>query len=50
MASLILGYDLKWPDDVLEKEGERYRPADIWLGGNLVPNPNAKLLVRKRMV
>lgn len=48
MASLILGYDLKWPDDVLAKEGQRYRPKDLWIGGNLVPNPKAKLLIRKR--
>ncbi|PVF95399.1 putative cycloheximide-inducible protein CIP70 [Serendipita vermifera] len=50
LASLILGYELKWPDDVSKEAGGRYRPADIWVGGNLVPNPRAKLLIRKRVV
>ncbi|PVF95398.1 putative cycloheximide-inducible protein CIP70 [Serendipita vermifera] len=51
MASLVLGYDLKWPDDVLKgNSGGRYRAKDLWFAGRPAPNPTAKIQIRKRSV
>jgi len=42
-AHLVMNYDMK-----LDNEGER--PKDMWIGSNCVPNPNAKVLFRKRVL
>ncbi|KAG8821776.1 hypothetical protein FRC17_009736 [Serendipita sp. 399] len=43
-AYLIVNYDMKWP----ESKAERYRPADIWMGATLVPDPRGRILIRER--
>lgn len=49
-AYLVLNYDFSWPAEVTKnlKPDERYRPKDIWFGGAILPDPKAKILVRKR--
>ena len=42
-AHLVMNYDVK-----LENEGER--PKDIWVASYCVPNPNAKVLFRRRVL
>ncbi|PVF95420.1 cytochrome P450 [Serendipita vermifera] len=50
LASLVLGYDLRWPDDAPKDDGHGrgYRPKDIWFGGNTLPDMKARVLIRKR--
>lgn len=43
MAHVLINYDVKF-----EKEG--VRPADLWLLSSCIPNPNAKVLFRKRLM
>ncbi|KAG8752467.1 hypothetical protein FRC14_007003 [Serendipita sp. 396] len=46
-AYLIANYDMKWPDSVSNgKDG--YRPADIWMGAGLIPDPKGRILIRER--
>lgn len=49
-AYLVLHYDFTWPAEVTQKlkPGEKYRPKDIWFGNTFIPDPKAKILVRKR--
>ncbi|CAG7854401.1 Ent-kaurene oxidase; AltName: Full=Cytochrome P450 503A1; AltName: Full=Cytochrome P450-4 [Serendipita indica DSM 11827] len=49
-AYLVLNYDFTWPSEVTRnlKPGEKYRPKDMWFGSTFVPDPEAKILVRKR--
>jgi cytochrome P450 len=42
-AHVVTNYDVK-----LENEG--VRPRDLWIVGACVPNPNAKVLFRKRVL
>jgi cytochrome P450 len=42
LAHLVMNYDMK-----LENDG--VRPADMWVAANCVPNPNAKVLFRRRI-
>jgi len=42
-AHLVMNYDMK-----LENEGER--PKDTWVASHCVPNPNAKVLFRRRVL
>jgi cytochrome P450 len=43
MAHVLINYDVKF-----EKEG--VRPPDLWLLSSCIPNPNAKVLFRKRLI
>ncbi|CAG7854381.1 Ent-kaurene oxidase; AltName: Full=Cytochrome P450 503A1; AltName: Full=Cytochrome P450-4 [Serendipita indica DSM 11827] len=49
-AYLVLNYDFSWPSEMTKdlKPGEKYRPKDIWFGAGILPDPKAKILVRKR--
>ena len=42
-AHMVLNYDVKL-------ENDRVRPEDMWVMGNCVPNPKAKVLFRRRAV
>jgi hypothetical protein len=50
LATLVLDYDLKWPDDAPKDDGHGrgYRPKDIWFGGNMLPDMKARVMIRKR--
>jgi hypothetical protein len=49
LASLVLDYDLRWPDDAPKDDGHGngYRPDDVWFGGSFLPNMKARVLIRK---
>ncbi|KIM22627.1 hypothetical protein M408DRAFT_282067 [Serendipita vermifera MAFF 305830] len=57
LAHLLYEYEMKWPKEVYEgpnahgiaggEEGG-YRPPDLWIAGNLSPNRDAKIMVRRR--
>jgi cytochrome P450 len=43
MAHVLINYDVKF-----KKEG--VRPLDLWLLSSCIPNPNAQVLFRKRLI
>ncbi|KAG5734266.1 hypothetical protein E4T56_gene20567 [Termitomyces sp. T112] len=42
LAQLVLLFDLKMP------ESSPHRPDNVWIGSTCIPNPSAKVLVRRR--
>lgn len=42
MAYLVMHYDVKLED------GEKERPKDFEFGVNIIPNPDAKVMFRRR--
>jgi len=52
MAYLILNYDMKWPEEVHSNPSateQGYRPPDLWINFNSIPNQKAHMMIRKRV-
>ncbi|CAG8618615.1 5053_t:CDS:1, partial [Acaulospora colombiana] len=51
LATLVLGYDVKWAGDVAKDNGHGsgYEPKEIWFGENLLPDMKARIKIRKRV-
>jgi hypothetical protein len=53
MAYILVTYDMKWPEEEVPSNSsateQGYRPPDLWVNFNPIPNQKAHVMIRKRV-